>query len=137
MTWSFIDYYRVPKKAYFVVQKAFEKLYPFIEWTGKKFFLPGEVFQTDVYVSNDYWEPINNVKISYDFITESGEQLEFGEFRADLVEDSVLKIGSVSQLIPENPGKYILLNLKLGCTEKKYELENNYRIDVGKFKWRY
>jgi len=137
VTWSFIDYYRAPKKAYFVVQKAFEKLYPFIEWTSKKFFLPGEVFQTDLYISNDYWEPINNVKISYEFITESGRKLEFGEFKTDLAADSVLKIGRISQSIPENSGKYILLNLKLDCTEKKYELENNYRIDIGKFKWRY
>lgn len=137
IVWSFIDYYREPKKVYYTLQKAFEKLYPFIQWTKRKVFKPGDEFATDVYVSNDYWESLSNVRVSYEFVSEKGDKLESGEFKADLREDSVRQVGRVSLIIPENPGNYIMLNLKLISTEKKFELENEYRIDIGKYKWRF
>lgn len=142
VTWSIIDYNRKPKKAYAIVKKAFEPLYAFLKsWPDKKY-KPGDTFESDVLLSNDYWERKEKVTVQWNAAMSDGTVFQRGDFTASIGPDNVKEIGKISFSIP-TPVEYdekerdsIKLTISVLNPQSKMKVVNNeYRLDINKYKW--
>ena len=52
ITWAVIDYWRTPKKAYYVLKETFKPTYIFMEWPKPKY-KAGKKYRTKIYIVND------------------------------------------------------------------------------------
>ncbi len=133
ITWSIIDFYRTPKKGYYVIKNAFESIYAMVDWP-KKVYKHGEIFQSSIYVCNDYWETVNNVNLKWKLLTPKNTVIKEGNHLCSLEPDSVKEIAQLSFRIPNE--KFIILKLIWNDPIKSKNFqENSYRFDIGISRW--
>ncbi|HUY00596.1 MAG TPA: hypothetical protein VMV49_13635 [Candidatus Deferrimicrobium sp.] len=131
---GFIDSYRTPKKVYQVVKEIFEPLYVMVDWPKKEYKI-GEVYQSTIYVSNDYWENIPNLEISYKLFTSKEVILENGIFNIPVDSDCVAEVGSITFQIPAE--KYLILEFSwYDPKQNGKRLCNTYQFDIGMSRWK-
>ncbi|MBD3352331.1 MAG: hypothetical protein GF364_12665 [Candidatus Lokiarchaeota archaeon] len=140
--WSFIDIDLKPKKAYYTVQKAFEPLYAFLDKWPKKKYKPGDIFESDVFLTNDYLEDKEAVSVQWKLSRENKNIIRTGDFKTKIKADMVKKIGKIEFKIPEEnlyeDGEHheIYLSIStLNPSGKRKVINNTYRIDINKYKW--
>jgi len=52
ITWSVIDFWRIPKKAYYTLKESFSPVYIFMDWPKVKYRM-GRRYMLNVYIVND------------------------------------------------------------------------------------
>ncbi len=128
ITWSIVDYWREPKKAYYVVKNCFEPVYPFImKWPNKNY-TQGKRFKTELYVTNDLHQEFNDIKLTVDISPSSGKAIFQNEYNINIDKDSLIKIGEINVLLPKGRSGRYKLNLKLHLPDKI--VYNEYEIII-------
>ena len=104
-----------------------------VDWP-KKVYKRGEIFQSSIYVCNDYWETVNNVNLKWKLLTPKNTVIKEGNHLCSLEPDSVKEIAQLSFRIPNE--KFIILKLIWNDPIKSKNFqENSYRFDIGISRW--
>ncbi|NVM02597.1 MAG: beta galactosidase jelly roll domain-containing protein [Candidatus Helarchaeota archaeon] len=128
ITWSIVDYWRKPKKAFFVIKNCFEPVYPFVFKYPKKNYSQGKRFKTDLYVVNDLHKEFGGIKLTVDISPSSGEPIFQKEYTVNLEKDSLIKIDNIDTILPKGRSGRYKLNLKLHLLSKV--IHNQYEIRI-------
>ena len=133
ITWSIIDFYRIPKKGYYVIKNTFESIYAMVNWP-KKLYKCGELYQSPIYICNDYWKPVNNVNLRWKLLTPKNKVIKEVNHLFSLKSDSIEEIGQVSFRIPDE--KFVILKLIWSDPIKTKKVqENSYQFDIRLSRW--
>lgn len=128
ITWSIVDYWRIPKKGYYATQLSFQPTYVMADWPKTRY-KPKSIFKTRIYVVNDLHERILDTHIRWEIVNDQNQVMDTGEYIATLEEDSIQSVGEISyQFPPEAQGVY---ELKLFLDLEDFSLENKYRLLLG------
>ncbi|MFX1452421.1 MAG: glycoside hydrolase family 2 protein, partial [Promethearchaeota archaeon] len=128
ITWSIVDYWREPKKAYHAVKNSFEPVYPFIMKWPNKHYSQGKRFKTDLYITNDLHQDFKNIKLTVNISPTSGEPIFQKNYNIDIDKDSLVKIGKMDIILPKGRSGRYKLNLKLHLPDKV--VHNEYDIMI-------
>lgn len=125
--WSVIDYWRVPKRSYYHVQRAFHPEYVFT-LLKKKEYAVGDEIEVPIYVVNDSQESYGDVEVTAEVFDGEGERTTRASFTTSLDADSDAKLVRVLNLRFKEPGeRRLLLRLEYG----DQVFENSYRLLVA------
>lgn len=124
--WSIIDYWRVPKRSYYHMQKAFNPEYIFTIF-AKDRYPAGEAVQMPVYVVNDSDREYRRVSVEVRVTDMYGGEILKSQLGASLEPDCQAKEIWRLEVRPDRPGAY---HLHLAMTYGDSRLENSYPIVV-------
>lgn len=126
VSWSVLDYWRVPKASYYHLARCYHPEYVFT-LLDKEWYRPGERVRVPVYAVNDALHSYPQAAIRVSVKGPGGAVLAAGEFALCLPSDSfAVKAGEVV-FSPTRAGKH-LVELVLECEGKR--LENRYEVFV-------
>lgn len=111
ITWSVVDYWREPKKAYFAIQESFQPVYAMARWRFDPY-PAGRAIKLPIYVVNDLLQSFTgNLEIE---IRDEDEVLLADSRFVQLGPDMAATRVSVVSFQPPGPGDYqLLLTLRL------------------------
>jgi beta-mannosidase len=125
ISWSIIDYWREPKKAYDAVKLSFEPLYPFLNnWPRK--YAKNSLFKNKLLLINDYLEKIEDIEINIT-VKKSKNIIYEKKFSVNIDPDSILEVDKIEFQIPGEQGRY---NLEILLNHEETTIKNNYYFDV-------
>ena len=125
--WSVVDYWRVPKKSYEALCRAFSPQYAFA-LPDKDEYLVGEIITVPVYAVNDARESYGDVTLDYVLTAPDGQIVMERAFRFFLPQDCLaIPVAQVQQALDQK-GTYRLV---LTMRHAKFTLENDYPIEVA------
>ncbi len=119
--WSIIDYWRVPKRSYYDMQRAFHPQYVFT-LLGKDQYQVREEIAVPIYVVNDGQESYDEVAISVEVFDADGRRTTRASFTSSLDADSRAELVRLLHLRFGEPGERRLL-LKLEYRDETFENE--------------
>lgn len=115
---SLIDYYMTPKKAYYQLAKAYSPLNVNLQY-DKLIWKVGEIFQADVFLTNDYVGEDTLVKIE---VVQNDKLLLNREYRSAVSNGYSERLDSISLLIKEKGDITVKLWAQNGQEEYKNEI---------------
>ncbi|NVM55920.1 MAG: hypothetical protein HWN66_19625, partial [Candidatus Helarchaeota archaeon] len=127
ITWSIIDYWRTPKKAYYTTKLSFEPVYVMADWPKKKY-KPSKTYKTRIYVVNDLHKVFSDAKVKWEILNNNKEVVTSGEFPITLQEDSIQTICEIRYNFPQDAQGTFELALSL-----EYEdvtIKNSYVLKI-------
>jgi len=119
--WSIIDYWRVPKRSYYHMERAFHPQYVFT-LLGKDQYRVGEEIAVPIYIVNDGQESYDEVAISAEVFNVEGRRTTRASFASSLDADSQAELVRLLHLRFGEPGERRLL-LKLEYQDEVFENE--------------
>jgi beta-mannosidase len=119
--WSVLDYWRVPKRSYYDMQRAFHPQYVFALLEGREFAV-GKEIPVPIYIVNDSPEDYDEVAVSVEILSADGERTTHAEFSSALPADSEAELVRLLHLRFREPGERIL-RLRLGYGDEEFENE--------------
>jgi beta-mannosidase len=119
--WSIIDYWRVPKRSYYHMERAFHPQYVFT-LLGKDQYRVGEEIAVPIYIVNDGQESYDEVAISAEVFNAEGRRTTRASFACCLDADSQAELVRLLHLRFGEPGERRLL-LKLEYQDEVFENE--------------
>jgi beta-mannosidase len=93
VTMAAIDFYRVPTKVFYTVQRSFAPVLASLEYDRDKW-RGGETFRCGVWAINDNWEPVPGAAIHWRIVDAQGAEKAAGQWPAAMAEDSVRQLGN-------------------------------------------
>jgi beta-mannosidase len=102
--WSVVDYWRVPKRSYYHLQRAFHPEYVFTLLKKEKF-AAGEEIEVPIYVVNDTQRSYDEVAVSAEVFNDEGKRTTSAAFTAALPADSQAELVQALSLRFSQPGK--------------------------------
>ena len=126
VTMAAIDFYRVPTKVYYTVQRSFAPVLASLEYDRDRWKV-GERMRCGIWAVNDDWEELPGAEIRWRIVKPGGMPLQEGVFPASMPADSSRKLGVVEWAGSE-PGAYQLRAQVLGpnghvISENVFEFE--------------
>jgi len=107
VTMAAIDFYRVPTKTFYTVQRSFAPVAANFEYDRDRW-RPGEEFRCGLWVINDEWREIPDAEVHWRVVNSSGGTAFEGGFPAAMAADSARKLGDVTGRISQ-AGDYRLI----------------------------
>lgn len=124
--WSLVDYWRVPKKSYYSMQKCMNPQYAFT-LLEKDVYKPGKLVSVPLFTVNDQYERFEDAKVKLDISDPDGDNVASKEYTTILRPDAEAEMIDNFSFKAEKPGIYnILITLDYGGKK----LENPYTIEV-------
>ena len=124
--WSIIDYWRVPKKSYFAMQKQLSDQYAFI-LLNKDEYRAKAVIDIPIFAVNDAKESFKKVRIELKFSNPEGKSILERGFELDLPKDGpAIQVAQLKQVV----GPAGLYKIDLKMSHPKFTLENDYPVIV-------
>lgn len=120
---SAVDYYGLPKPAYFRTALAQRPLYPSAQF-DKLAYARGEAFQARLFICADHPDDAET-QLSWAISNQAGETLLKGETESFQMKELVTACGSINWTIPDDCQEVFRLDLKLQ-TAGNGEIENHY-----------
>ena len=124
--WSIVDYWRVPKRSYEAMRRAFSPQYTFT-LLAQDYYLPGVAIDLPIYVVNDA-QRAAPVELTARLISPAGAELAAVERALTLPADCMAMEIERLRLTPDSPGTYRLA-LAL-CQGNGTGIEQEYEIVV-------
>jgi beta-mannosidase len=124
--WSVIDYWRVPKRSYYHMQRAFHPEYVFTLLERGEFAV-GEEIAVPIYVVNDSPQAYDEVSVTAEIMDGEGRRTTSASFSTTLPADSEAQLVRLLHLRFREPGERRLL-LTLGYGDQV--LENDYPLVI-------
>lgn len=109
MNWGVLDYWRRPKAGYDALKTAYQPVLPSIEWQRDSF-ASDEPIVVGLWIVNDLWTRMRNVRYRWALRSDSGAELASGEQRIDIEPDSARKIMDLPRTVLA-PGTYEVVTL--------------------------
>ncbi|RRR66384.1 MAG: glycoside hydrolase [Candidatus Viridilinea halotolerans] len=125
--WSVVDYWRVPKRSYYALRRAFSPQYIYCIFFPRSYAL-GEAIHLPISVVNDARRTILGAQIAAQLHDPTGKLLAETRQRRDLPADCAPIIVDRLRLTPTVRGCY---TLHLQLTGVDHEVEQIYAIDVA------
>jgi len=122
ITWSVVDYFGSPKKAFYTMKKAFQPVYVSVKVRQKKY-LPGSKLNLDLWIINDLHKEFKNCSIKFLL-----KGKEINRIKIDKIEKD-----SVRYIIWENLEIYLPIELKPANYELNIELISSNLLSVNNF----
>lgn len=123
ITWSIVDYYRLPKLAYYAVKNAFNPVHVCIDWRGSYSttgvyhinYKVGDAFIADLYLVNDYPQVFQNVNLTWQILAQNGAVLYEDSLIVDTPngDEAALKVATISWTVPSPAGQTYTLTTTL------------------------
>ncbi len=127
ITWSIVDYWRTPKKAYYSTQLSFEPLYVMADWP-KRHYKPNKKYKTKIYVVNDLHKQFSKIQIWWRMLNDQKIVVSSGSFNLTIEEDSIQTLGDVEYQFPEDAqGTY---ELTLSLEYEETVINNRYSLKM-------
>ena len=95
VTMAAIDFYRVPTKAFYTVQRSFAPVAANFEYDRDQW-RTGEEFRCGLWVINDEWREIPDAEVRWRVVDSGGRTAFEGKFPAAMAADSARKLGDVT-----------------------------------------
>jgi beta-mannosidase len=95
VTMAAIDFYRVPTKAFYTVQRSFAPVAANFEYDRDRWHA-GEEFRCGLWVINDDWREILDAEVRWRVVDSTGRPAFEGKFPAAMAADSARKLGDVT-----------------------------------------
>ncbi len=131
MKWGIVDYYQEKKKSFFDVQRAFQPLLISLQF-DKRRWLPGEDFEAEVWIVNDYYQSFNNHQVEIRLLDQERKVIEEATLMVDTIEaDSARKFGSFKSAVPEVLGDQFYVEMTLSDEEGIVVSANEYLLLVA------
>jgi len=127
VTKSAIDFYRVPKKSYFVVCRSFSPVLASIDFDRYEW-QQGQPVACGLWVVNDLWENFPQARLTWRILDDQGKVLLQKELVVDVPADSAQEVARVEWL-PPGSGGYALTTL-LTSAEGQVLSQNSYEFAV-------
>jgi len=93
VTMAAIDFYRVPTRVFYTVQRSFAPVFASLEYDRDKW-RSGETFRCGVWAINDQWEPLPDATIHWRIVDAQGAEKAAGQWPAAMAEDSARQLGN-------------------------------------------
>jgi beta-mannosidase len=93
ITMSSIDFYRVPHKVYYTVQRSFQPVLASLEYDRDRC-QPGEKVRVGVWAINDGWAGLPGAAIRWRVQDRAGKAYSSGEYKGRFAADSAAKWGN-------------------------------------------
>jgi len=122
--WSIIDYWRVPKRSYYHMQRAFHPQYVFTLLENDHYRV-GEEIAVPIYIVNDSQESYDQVAINAEVFNAEGQVTTRASFESQLGADSQAELVRLLHLRFGEPGERRLL-LRLEYEDQVFE--NEYQL---------
>jgi hypothetical protein len=106
VTMAAIDFYRVPTKVFYTVQRSFAPVCASLEYDRDQW-RSGETFRCGVWAINDKWEPVPEATILWRIVDAQGAEKAAGQWPAAMAEDSARQLGN-AQWRATGPGPHQL-----------------------------
>jgi beta-mannosidase len=101
ITTALVDYYRVPKDAYYAVQQAYRPIHVMMKWPADRY-EAGWLLARPIYVVNDYHRTYPDCTVSWSLTDPDGTVLRTHQTKISVPDDSLVQAGAVEwQLGPE------------------------------------
>ncbi len=142
--WELIDYYGVEKFSYKMVKKTYQPLIPSLKY-AKRRYLPGETFEGDLYVINDYYKEFKNVTYSYEVISNKAKNnspvvnyfnreevlAQKGEIKVNIDENSSKSFGKINWKVEGEVGETFIVKVCLTDEDGAILADNEYTIMIA------
>ena len=122
--WSIIDYWRVPKRSYYHMQRAFHPQYVFTLLENDHYRV-GEEIAVPIYIVNDSQESYDQVAINAEVFNAEGQVTTRASFESQLGADSQAELVRLLHLRFGEPGERRLL-LRLEYEDQVFQ--NEYQL---------
>jgi beta-mannosidase len=142
VSWSLLDYERVPKAAFDVLKKACAPVLVAADWPAPSYG-PGAVLSVDVHVVNDLREPLGDAVLvarllwagggrAWRFAGEvpAGRSTFVGRLMARLPEVAILEAATAGGPSPRGGPWPVELELQLRCASLPEPAANHYRTSI-------
>lgn len=127
VTMAAIDFYRVPTKAFYTVQRSFAPVAANFEYDRDRW-RPGEEFRCGLWVINDDWSEISDTEVRWHVVDSAGRKAFEGKFPAPMAADSAHKLGEVTGRISQS-GDYRLIATVQDANGKQIS-ENIFEFEI-------
>jgi hypothetical protein len=107
VTMAAVDFYRVPTKAFYTVQRSFAPVAANFEY-DRDVWHPDEEFHCGLWVINDDWREIPGAVVRWRITDKKGATILEGIFNAAMTADSARKLGDINAQLNQ-PGSYSLV----------------------------
>jgi beta-mannosidase len=107
VTMAAVDFYRVPTKVFYTVQRSFAPVAANFEY-DRGVWHPGEEFRCGLWVINDDWREIPGAEVRWHIADQKGATVLEGTFPAAMTADSARKLGDITGRFNQ-PGGYSLI----------------------------
>ncbi len=124
--WSIVDYWRVPKRSYHHMQRAFHPQYVFTLF-GKDEYRVGEEIAVPIYIVNDSQTGYDEVAIRAEVFNAEGERTTHASFASSLQADSQAELVRLLHLRFGESGER---KLRLRLEYEDQVFENEYRLTI-------
>lgn len=128
ITWSIVDYWKTPKKAYYATQLSFEPVYVMVDWP-KKHYKPNKTLKTNLYGVNDLHEKIQNAKVQWELLNDQETSVSSGDLICTLEEDAIQILSEIEYQFPLDAQGVYKLNLTL--TFEETTIQNSYSLNIS------
>jgi len=124
--WSIVDYWRVPKKSYYAMQKQLAPQYVFV-LLEKEEYKSGEIIRIPVFAVNDLKKNFEDVKIEISLTSPGGKTVLKRGFDLAIPEDGPAILVAQLNYVAGSLGLY---KLDLKMSHLKFSIENDYFFEV-------
>lgn len=127
VSWSVLDYWRVPKASYHHLVRCYHPEYVFT-LLDQDWYQPGETVRVPVYLTNDSGRSYPEVKVRVRVTGPAGEEAATGSFASKLPADARSFTPGELRFVPRTPGKHVV------TMELEYEgqvFANRYEVFAG------
>lgn len=126
ITWSILDYWRVPKRSYHAMRMAFNPQYAFCLF-GPHAYRIAEPIDLPIYAVNDAQHACHNLHLRALLAAPDGAELALTERTFSLEADCLAQEIDRLRLTPTMPGRYVL---QIALTGAAQETRHTYEIEV-------
>ena len=130
ITTALLDYYRVPKLAYYAVADAYRPLHVVMRWPAERY-EAGWLLSRALYVINDYHREFPGCAVTWVLRDPGGLEACRESVPVEIAEDSLMPVGAVEWAFPRDAvrGTYTV-NLRLTDAEGQELSHNSYDVSV-------
>jgi len=137
ITWSIVDYYRNPKKAYYAVKTAYQPVLVTADFGTRELVQGAARIFNSIWIVNDLFDEFKNAKVEVSLEDTGSKKIISDEFKVDIKPNSSSKIldrdysKSTKWVIPSDlkPGRY-LIKARVLASDGATLSTNQYEIDI-------
>lgn len=125
--WEIIDYYGVEKKSFDYVKKSYQPLLPTMQYPKRRY-LPGEQFQANMWVVNDYYEAYQDVVYTCDIYDQNDVKLASFDKVINIGENESVEHFAIDWMVEGSEGDVFKVKVQLADKEGIILSDNEYFV---------